>query len=192
MVKRKEQDWPKRLQSHRENCGIASEDLDELVEAYENGSDIQPSLRNLRKELLRMHREATWLHETLCAIPLKKIFSVDRINLTKQEHHLLQAAGIDLFTTKRIGICQVDDFEVYKNCVYENDDMVCFVDPNETPVFERVDKKTGRTQVRIRVAESPEEIDLKHLRPEQKEFFAKYRPDVLHRARKNPSDSVES
>jgi len=40
-------------------------------------------------------------------------------------------------------------------------------------------------KVRLRLALSPEELELKHLRPEQKRFFETYRPDVLARLRKD-------
>ena len=90
--------------------------------------------------------------------------------------------GFGLFTAKSMGVSPIDDFEAYRLGVYEDDVSVCFMDPNETPdTVTVINKRTGRERVRIRLAQSPEECAIRYLRPEQRSFYTKHRPDVLAR-----------
>ena len=178
-------DWPEHLQNHRQNCELVFEDLATLKQELQDGRDTKLSLQHLKEGLLRIRQEAEWLHGALTTEPIQRIFSPDRANLTEQQYYLLRAAGIMLPPATSLRISPVDDYEVYRYCIYEDDKRVCFVHPDENPVVETVDEKTGYTKIRIRLAISPEEIELKHLRPEQREFFAKYRPDVLERIQKD-------
>lgn len=179
--KKQEPDWPEQVQELRVACWAALEDLAELEEEYRDGEDIEGSLKRFRDELDAVYRLSDRLHETMCVIPIRKMFSVDRINITEREYHLTRAAGFKLVTAKGLGICPLDDFDVYRMCVYEDDKMVCFLNPDESPKVKTVDKKTGVTHIRLRIARSPEELEAKHLGPEQRQFFTKYRPDVLAR-----------
>jgi len=192
MKKRKtqEQDWTKRLQKHREDCDLTREALLELDREFEDDGDLRPLLHRLRDQIREICGDAIWLHETMCAAPIRTAFSLERMNITEEQYWFLRAAGLEFITAKGLGIAPLSDFEVYKNCVYEDDKTVCFLDPDETPEVKSVNKKTGRTSIRIRLARSPEECHLKHFRPEQKQFFAKYRPDVLARAQQTERSSV--
>lgn len=183
--KKDEKDWTKHLQNHRQNCELAWEDFKILLEEHERRRNIKLLLRRFKEKIQQLRCDAVRLHETLIVEPAQKTLSLERANLTEQQYYLLRAAGITMPTAKSLGISPVDDHEVYRHCIYKDDKQVCFLDPNENPVVETVDKKTGCTKVRIRLAISPEEIELKHLRPEQREFFAKYRPDVLERIQKD-------
>jgi hypothetical protein len=139
------------------------------------------SNRPLREQVWEIKWLASKLHEVLLAGPIRTVFSADRLNLTAQQYFLLRARGFELFTAKQLGISPVGDYECYRMCVYKNEQAVCFMDPDETPEVKTVDNKTGHKRIRIRLAHSPEECELKHLRPEQREFFTKHRPDVLER-----------
>jgi hypothetical protein len=187
--KRQEQDWTKRLRKHRENCELTRDALMELDQEFEDGGDLRPLLHRLRNQIREICGDAGWLHETICVAPIRTAFSLNRMNITEQQYWFLRAAGLELFTAKTLGIAPLSDYEVYQNCVYEDDEIVCFVDPDETPEVETVHKKTGSTSIRIRLAHSPEECKLRHFRPEQKRFFAKYRPDVLARAKQTERSS---
>jgi hypothetical protein len=135
----------------------------------------------LREQLWEMKWLVSKLHENLVAAPVRTAFSYGRLNLTERQYWLLLADGLELFTAKKLGISPVSDYDCYKMCVYKNEQEVCFMDPDETPEVETVDRKTGHKRIRFRLARSPEELEAKHLRPEQREFFKKYRPDVLAR-----------
>ena len=183
--KMKEQEsWTERLRSHQVNCALALVYLEELAQKCQNDKDVQPLLQRVKKAMEQIQMEADRLHEEMCLVPVRTMFSMDRLKLSKQQYWLLRAAGVEIFTAKRLGICPVDDYDVYRNCIYEDDKRVFFVDPNETPNMETPDKEARVIRVRARIACSPEETALQHYRPEQKRFFSKYRPDVLARARK--------
>jgi len=92
------------------------------------------------------------LHETLCAGPATKLFLVDRIKLSKQDFFLLQAFGAKLPMVKTLGICDFDDYELYAMCVYEDEEKVCFMYPDETPDVGTFDEKTGHGHIRLRIA----------------------------------------
>ena len=174
-------EWPQQVQSHRESCRMAERELARLDEALDTGADVQPLVSQLQEMMQEIRQTADHLCETLVVGPAKKVFSIDRINLSSEQYHLLQAAGAAFPTVKSWGICDVDDFELYAMCVYEDDEKVCFMAPDETPEVDTFDEKTGRGRIRLRMACSPEELKLKHLRPEQRAFFEKYRPDVIQR-----------
>ena len=178
------ENWSKQICKLNEIAEAALSDLDEFEECGITVK-VEDSEESLRGQLHKIKSLAFKLHETLISNPIRTAFSKDRISLSEQDYWLLRAQGLKLFTAKRVGISPVSDYEVYKNCIYEDEEKVCFLDPDETSEVETVDKKTGHIKIRFRISRSPEELELKHLRPEQKEFFAKYRPDVLARLKKN-------
>jgi len=179
---KKQNDWTELLASHRAACDIAFEELDKLVQEFQDGENIKKPLDRFRKRLLEIQRGAIQLHEELYTVPIRKICSVERRNITEQQYLLARAAGFPLLTAQAIGIAPVSDYEAYLNCIYEDDKTVCFMDPDETPQVKTVNKRTGKRRIRIRLACSPEETRLAHYTPEQREFFNKFRPDVLARA----------
>lgn len=188
---KKQNDWTKLLASHRATCDIALEELDKLVQEFQDGENIQKPLSRFRENMREIRRGAEQLHEELYIVPIRKFFSVERRNITEQQYLIARAAGLGLPTAHELGISPVSDYEVYCNCVYEDDRSVCFIDPDETPQVKTVDKRTGKTSIRIRLALSPEETRLAHYTPEQREFFAKYRPDVLTRAQQDKTGRSE-
>ena len=181
---KKQKSWTERLRSHRENCIIVLEELRELNRIYQNGMDVQRLLQHVIKTMEQIQTEADRLHGEVCIVPLRMMFSANRVKITKHQYWLIRATGFEMFTAKKLGICPVDDYDVYKNCLYKDNGRVCFICPDKMPAMETVNKKTGGTRLRRRIACSPEETALQYYRPEQKRFFSKYRPDVLARAKK--------
>lgn len=179
--KQQQKDWAEQIRDLLQAVEVAREDLGDSVNKYRDGEDLERGLRCLGDDLARISHLADQLYQNMYVIPIRRMFSLDRMNITRQQYSLARAAGLELFTAKGLKICPVDDYEVYQHCCYENEEMVCFVDPDENPPVETVDKKTGHTLVRLRVARSPEELEAKCLRPEQRRFFEKYRPDALAR-----------
>jgi len=182
---KKQNDWTELLLGHGLIWDMAFAELDKLVQDFHDGENTEKLLDQLRKDMREIQRVTDQLIEELLVGPIKKILSIDRRNITEREYLLAHAAGFQLPTAQSIGIAPVSDYEVYLNCVYEDDKAVCLMDPNETPQVETVDKQTGNIRIRIRLARSPEETRLAHYTPEQREFFAKYRPDVLARAQQD-------
>jgi len=193
-MKKKEQkqnDQAELLWSHRAAWDMAFAELDKLVQDFHDGENIEKPLDQFRKNMQEIRRGDEQFHEEFLIGPIRKILSKDRRNITEREYLLAQAAGFQLPTAQSIGIAPVSDYEVYLNCVYEDDKIVCFMDPNETPQIKTVDEQTGKTRIRIRLARSPEETNISYYTPEQKRFFAKYRPDVLARAQQDKSSRSE-
>jgi hypothetical protein len=95
--------------------------------------------------------------------------------LTEQEYFLLRAMGINELTAKSIGLSSVDDYKVFLNLYYEDEKWRCYINPALKP------RDPEATRIAMRFGRPPEELHLKNLRPEQKEFFKKYLPEVLTR-----------
>jgi hypothetical protein len=176
--------WITHLQNHLESCRQALEDIEKLEEKNKFNPDALVLLQQIWKMMEEIQRGADHIYEEIVSIPLSTMCSVNRLQLTKEQFYLTRAAGIDLFNPKRLGICTVDDFEVFKYCIYENSEGVGFMDPNEKPVKKLKLKKTGKSHIRLRLSCSPEETCLENYRPEQIRFFKEFRPDVIARAKK--------
>ena len=175
-------DWAGILHKHCINC----EGLTALLEQVEvtlngDGSTVQ-QFAELKSILREITEEAESLHEALCVKPMRRMLSGERMKLTRQEYHILQSAGVSLPTAKQLGLSPVDDYEVYQQCIYEDDKMVAFMHPDETSEVEEDNSRPGTRVIRVRFALSPEECSLEHFRPDQKDFWIKHRPDVIARA----------
>lgn len=175
--------WTQMLVEHEATCEQATKTLERLERMSEEGHDIEPIICRIKQIIEESEHGAHQLCQILPEKPLKQMLSPNRLDLTEQEYHLLQAAGPVFPTAKGLGISPMDDYEIYRQCVYEDHEKVCFLDPNAKP-DSRNDVLVGdnrRTRVRIRSVLSPEECQLAHFRLDQKEFWAKHRPDVLAR-----------
>lgn len=168
--------WLNQLTELNRTCDYVLEMVDEA-----DGNMSPDELRTLRDELGKVKRIAEQLHVTMCQTPVGKMIGLDRMSMTKQEYYFLCAAGAKLFSTDQLGISPVSDYQAFLNCCYEDDEKVCYINPAKKPPVEDEDKKTGSFTIRVGIGYPPEELHLKYLRPEQKEFFAKFLPDVLER-----------
>lgn len=183
-------DWVKHLDRHREQCGEIANTVEHIQAEYQAGNDIETALSELAAQVRARQQGAEDLHDRMVIAPLRHMFSGDRLNLTEEEYYLVRAAGFGFITPKSLGVSPVTDFEVYRLSVYEDANTVCFMDPDENPNVETVDpNKPGRITIRLRAAISPEETERRYYRPEQEQFFAKYRPDVLTRCKPAATDT---
>jgi len=188
---KKQSDWTEFVLGRSFAWGIIFDELDKLVHDFHNGENTENLLDQLRKDIREIQQSTDQFINEFLIGPFKKIFSRDRRNITEREYLLAQAAGLQLPTAQSIGITPVSDYEVYLNCVYEDDKVILLMNPNETPQIVTVDEQTDNIRIRIRLASSPEETNLAYYTPEQREFFAKYRPDVLKRAQQDKSSLSE-
>lgn len=179
--KKRDRNWTKMLQDHSMVCEAVKRGLEELDRRLEDGDDVTDALDQLKNLVLRMHRGADLLAKVLHRLPVAKAFSADRLNITEQQYWLLCAVGFNgFFTARSLGVSPISDYEAYQLCVYEDDKVVAFLDPDETPP--PPPRRNGRKKtIAVHLALSPEEVDPAYLRPEQIDFFKKYRPDVLPR-----------
>jgi hypothetical protein len=95
--------------------------------------------------------------------------------LTREEYHLVAACVGSFMTAKQLGLSEIDDYDVYSLLCYEDDTCWCYIDPFARPR----DPSSGT--VGLRVGRPPEELKASALRPEQREFFARYFPEALAR-----------
>ncbi len=179
-AKQEAMDWHSQLQQLSQRCDAVSELWPELDRRLHGGGDIRSLLARIRDEMGQITKETHDLHETMVIRPIRRMFSPDRLNVTEQQYLLARAAGFNSFTTKSLGVSPISDYEAYRLCVYEDDEIVWFWHPDQTPPGP--DRHEGNiVVVRGKAALSPEEIDTAHLRPEQLEFIRKHRPDILPR-----------
>jgi len=164
------------------NCGGLAKFVEQVEAALNGGGNITQQLAELKSILLRIEEEAKSLYEVLCVKPVRRMLSAKQAEFSRQEHHLLQAGGVSFPTAKELGLSSVDDYEAYQRCIYENDRMVTFMHPDETPEVKGHKDLLGTRTIRVRFAISPEECSLEHFRPDQKAFWAWHRPDVIARA----------
>ena len=174
--KKEQKKWPDQLRELVDACCETLEIVDEVDEDMS-----QAELLSLRKELGKVKRMADQLRSSMCTIPASKAFSLNRMSMTEQEYYLLCAAGCKLFTANGLGLSPFSDYEAFIHCCYEDDEKVCYIDPAEKPPVADEKKKTEKFTIRMRLGCSPEELHIKYLRPEQKEFFQELLPDVYDR-----------
>ena len=77
-----------------------------------------------------------------------------------------------------MGLSPVDDYEVFRNLCYEDDERVCYIDLGKPEPKKPNDMDMA---IGIKFGRKPERLWAKHLRPEQRVFFEKHWPDVLKR-----------
>ena len=113
--------------------------------------------------------------ERYCLEPAEKWY---RGQLLTREEYYLFAASVECFmTAKQLGLSQMDDYDVFCLMCYEDDDCRCYINPFEWPR----DSSSGK--VGLRIGRPPEELRADALRSEQREFFARYLPEVYPRFR---------
>jgi hypothetical protein len=93
--------------------------------------------------------------------------------LTDEEFYLIAAMGAISGLGKGLGISPMTDAEAFAMMYYEDDSKRGYINPEEGP------RVLGR--VRLRFGIPPEEIRRSSLRPEQREFFARYVPSYYAR-----------
>ena len=134
--------------------------------------DLEAILTQLAEQLWDVRLGAEEACARLQGLPLERMLS--GLRLTREEYHLLSAQ--ELFsegTSKALGLSPYDDFEAFSMLCYEDERRIAYINPEEKPLKPGV--------VRVRSGISPEEVHTKALRPEQKEFFERYLPDVYRR-----------
>ena len=98
--------------------------------------------------------------------------------LTREEFYLLSARlsvdGEALPTAKDIGLSSFDDFEIFCLLHYNNDQKQGYVDVGP-PLATRKNDAT------VFFGKPPESVPLRCLRPEQKQFFERYLPEIFRR-----------
>lgn len=163
--------------------------IKDLQSEYGTSGCTAQQLDHVDEDVKAMARLADLLHDTLVSGPARRMMSLDRENLTEKQYHIICAAiGPFCPTAQSLGLIDMSDLEVYQHCVYEDDGKVCFMDPEESPLDKAKDVGQSNS-FRARMAVSPEECHVKHLRSEQRKFWKKFRPDVFARFRGSGRDA---
>lgn len=104
--------------------------------------------------------------------------------LTREEFHLAMAFGVLNFTNKNCGLSEFDDYDVFANFCYEDEERFAYIMPEQRPLSSERLGDTGSGKVRaciIGPGLPPEEIHWDRLRPEQRAFFERNIPEVAAR-----------
>jgi len=118
----------------------------------------------LNDALLKLNDAAENLHSEFSSA----VYKINRFQrLSKKEFYLLASEKIIKWTD----LNGFDNFQLFDFHFYEDDKTRSYIIPTNTP-------DTGGWGI------APEHVKLKHLRPEQKEFFAKYDPKTYKRFKK--------
>ena len=123
---------------------------------------------------------------------------VDRGMLpSRSEYHLLAQLGQlprhMIVTAKDLGVSPVDDYEAFAAMFYEDDDQYTVINPSLKPVvWETGPNGTRSARISLRHGSAPEELWERYLRPEQRELFREYLPELYARFRRTEGPSDES
>ncbi len=180
MKKKRERNWTQMLQSHSVTCDQVKRGLEQLDQILDSEEDPTAAIHELKETVAEMQQEAHELHDTMVLEPSRCLLSRDRLNITEQQYLMSFAAGFNCFTPDSLGVSPITLCEAYRLCVYEDDKVVGFWHPDQTPPRPPSRKGNIKT-IHIQLIRSPEEIDPDYLREEQNEFIDKFRPDVRPR-----------
>jgi hypothetical protein len=178
-----------------EESQFAAHEISNWLSKHVATNDVLPELAALLKRLndsLQNVASATNTLRGRLTEPIGK-FPAGR-PLTSWEYHLL--AGEDVFsafadrfpmgTAKAMGVSPVTDFDAFAMASYDDDKRWVYINPIEKPKPSRSDMSAylGEGHVGMRFGTAPEDLDLEALRPEQRAFFERYRPDIYARFRR--------
>jgi hypothetical protein len=169
------------------------DEIRDLIQKVEEAKDELRGYEEETGEIVKgpVSRQRLWNHLSDIEVVTYQIFNrycrslaaklAAHEELTEEDFYLLQAGGCRLWSVKDLGLSPVDDYELHLQCCYEDEQTRTYIFPGDKPPFEKIDKKTGRRHIRIRIGRSPEEISWDNLRESQKKFFQRYLPDVAAR-----------
>lgn len=98
------------------------------------------------------------------------------IPLTREDYYLLVAMNV-LSGNHRIE-CPLSAYEIFQMLCYEDPELRCYINPEESP-------RSSEAHVRFRMGRPPEGLCLGALRPEQKQFFKLYAPEIYARFKRD-------
>ena len=155
-------DWVSALMDVSRAGGTASGICHQLDVKGENAK----AAERLDKELTKIKELTKKLFQTLLFTPIRKIESGQRV--TQSEYHSFQNRNVSFCqTVKSLGIFPIDDYELFSLLRYDGKNSSCYINIEEGGIGCLSD------------GVPPEQLNIKYLRLEQKEFFEKYLPDVL-------------
>jgi hypothetical protein len=128
--------WVDLLADHREQCHSLSATLDQMEADRPAGTDLDRKLSQVKLTIQAICQRADLLHETMAIRPIRGMLLADRLHVTEQQYRLTRSAGFHNFTAKSLGACVIADFQAYRMRVCEDDKVVCFMHPNQTPPSE--------------------------------------------------------
>jgi hypothetical protein len=153
------------------------EELEKLEEGEMSIGDFQDSLSSLIQHMKRIRRIADAINGRMVRSPAKKLMTGKP--LTEQEYFFIRTGGVHLSTAHQLGLSPVDEYKIYRLFCYEDDKVICLINPEPKP------EEPPENVIRIRAGSLPEELNACYLRPEQRSFFEKHLPGLLDRFQNN-------
>jgi hypothetical protein len=172
---RQSEQWLEQINHLTEVSAWASAAAKELQRQVGKDPKLQVSLGSLNILLDEIQSSTERIWQLLCSNPAQKILAGKL--MTEQEYFFWRARGCHLFTAEGLGLAQVGDYDVHRNLCYEDDQRYCYINPAPKP------QDPNSKEVLSGIGLPPEELYLRDLRPEQRQFLGKYLLDVLRRFR---------
>ena len=187
--------WGESIQSASDTFGAALDEMDDLKTIFERefvepGAVSEATIAQFRKSLGATYRA---IEQT--AILYNSVADAQRMatltflagkRLTRDQFYILLATETIEWTNKHLGLSDFEDFELIelfryvgkdrKGYIYLGDDIDDAPDADEDDWYMQFLSRTYR-----KALIPPEEVRWSYLEPEQREFFEKYRPDVVDR-----------
>lgn len=158
-------EWGVELKSAMEASEQAQASLNKLLTRNPSAPLLQ--FKTDFDELLEAVR-ATW--ERYVSTPADKLLRGDR--LTREEFHVMAAAGIIQGASKQLSGLPVDDYELFDLMCYDDGAKRCYINPALEP---------SNGENKMQAGSAPEDLSWDGLRGEQKDFFEQYDPELALR-----------
>jgi len=187
--------WGQSIQSASDTFGAALDELGDLKTLFnrdfvEAGAVNEATIQQFRKALGSTYRaieQTVDLYNSVAdAQRMATLTFLAGKRLTRDQFYILLATESIEWTNKHLGLSDFEDFELVellryvgedrKGYIYLGDDIDDVPDADEDDWYMQFLSKTYRKAII-----PPEEIRWSDLQPEQREFFEKYRPDVVER-----------
>jgi hypothetical protein len=151
--------------------------LEDLEQGEISVDEFQDLLPSLIRHMKRIRRIANTINGRMVRNPGRKLLRGE--TLTEQEYFFLRTGGVHLNTAHQLGLSPLDEYAIYRHLCYEDDKVICCVNPEPMP------EKAPENVIRVRMGKAPEELHDTHLRPEQRDFFEEHLPGLWARFQKN-------
>ena len=187
--------WGESIQSASKTMGAALDEMGDLKtlferEFVESGVVSEATIRQFEKALGATYRaieQTALLYNSVAdAQSMATLTFLAGKRLTRDQFYILLASETIEWTNKHLGLSDFEDFELIELMRYVGKDRKGYIylgdDINDVPETADDDWYGQFLSSTYRKAIiPPEEIRWSDLQPEQRAFFEKYRPDVVHR-----------
>ncbi|MEI6269659.1 MAG: hypothetical protein WCP01_12325 [Methylococcaceae bacterium] len=145
-------------------------------------SEVSEAIATLDQQLSVIAQTSDNLRWYFCRNAIDKYLGGQQ--LAREEFYLLAAQGIMIIPSES-GFQEA--YEEFSHFLYEDNEQRGYISPSEQPDPPPVPTEIGgwTQRVGLRIGIVPEVVRTSFLRPDQKDFFKKFRPNLFSRFRKD-------